>query len=80
MKPTRRVFLKSAATAGSGLLPGPSLVSCHVAQAAKSMELAHVCEEVHKKRAQRFNMCGYGAPPPEKVRIGFIGLGPHRNA
>src|SRR5690606_37540221 len=25
--------------------------------------------------AKRFNMCGYGAPKLDKVRIGFIGLG-----
>jgi len=28
-----------------------------------------------QERPQRFNMCGYGAPKIDKVRIGFIGLG-----
>lgn len=39
------------------------------------MQFEETLNAVTKKHTQIFNMCGYGAPKLEKVRIGFIGLG-----
>ena len=75
MKTSRRSFFKSAGIATTGAILVPAMVSCNGSMAKQSMKLNNVYEEVKKTRQQRFNMCGYAAPPLEKVRIGFIGLG-----
>ncbi len=69
MSTNRRNFIKST-TLGAGLffssIPGISNNS------------GFDGENFSKKfsnRPQKFNMCGYGAPKIETVRIGFIGLG-----
>jgi predicted dehydrogenase len=37
--------------------------------------MAYIEEAANRKHSQRFNMCGYAAPPLNTVRVGFIGLG-----
>ena len=74
MKTNRRNFLRTAAVAGAGTVTAASLASC--SRREKSTEaMASVREAVMAAHAQSFNMSGYAAPPVEKVRVGFIGLG-----
>jgi hypothetical protein len=63
----RRDFLKSSFI-GAGIL-STGLVSCtsSVDKAGQSPGIA--------RYKQAFNMCGYGAPKLDTVRVGFIGLG-----
>lgn len=67
MSTNRRDFLKNSFI-GAGLL-STGLVSC-TNLGNKSGQ-----SSVAGGYTQRFNMCGYGAPKLEKVRVGFIGLG-----
>ena len=67
MNNNRRKFLKLSGLAGIGLasgLPGGFAERTHVLPSA----------EEHPGSGS-FNMCGYGAPKLETVRVGFIGLG-----
>lgn len=76
MNNNRRNFLKISAVAGlsmagSGYVPlaADSMASPDLSKFKDTLRLSK------KKHKQRFNMSGYAAPPLEKVRIGFIGLG-----
>ncbi len=71
MKTNRRSFIKVAGMAGTGLLSAGAFASCD----SRKMPFKETLEAVTRKYSQKFNMCGYGAPKLEKVRIGFIGLG-----
>lgn len=74
MKTNRRNFIRTAAVAGAGTIAAASAASC-----SRSREADESMPEVRKailaSHKQSFNMSGYAAPPLEKVRIGFIGLG-----
>ena len=74
MKTNRRNFLRTAAVAGAGTITAASVASC--SRREKSTEaMAAVREAVMAVHNQTFNMSGYAAPPLEKVRTAFIGLG-----
>ncbi len=74
MKTNRRNFLRTAAVAGAGTITAASVASC--SRREKSTEaMAAVREAVMAVHSQTFNMSGYAAPPLEKVRTAFIGLG-----
>ena len=68
MKTNRRSFIKQSSI-------GMSLI------AANSFHNLLAAEDVSKKKkkninhVQHFNMCGYGAPKLQTVRVGFIGIG-----
>ncbi|MCI0522422.1 MAG: Gfo/Idh/MocA family oxidoreductase [Bacteroidales bacterium] len=74
MKTNRRNFLRTAAAASAGALTAGAVSSCtNVAETTGAMpEIKAAALASH---SQTFNMTGYGAPPLEKVRVGFIGLG-----
>ena len=74
MKTNRRNFLRTAAVAGAGAITAGTGVSCSRREESSELmpEVRAAAAAIH---SQLFNMCGYGAPPLEKVRIGFIGLG-----
>ncbi len=75
MKTNRRDFFRLAGVAGTGLVSA-GLSSCIAREEAKDgIQLGHVHEAANKKHQQLFNMSGYGAPPIDTVRVGFIGLG-----
>ena len=75
MKTNRRTFFQLAGAAGAGVLSG-GLTSCNSrAEGGKETSLDSIQAAVAKQHPQQFNMCGYGAPKLETVRIGFIGLG-----
>ena len=67
MKSNRRKFLKLSSLTGIMVAGG------HFTAASASEAGKHVGFE--KNKGGIFNMCGYGAPKLENVRIGFIGLG-----
>ncbi|HBE39885.1 MAG TPA: acetylgalactosaminidase [Bacteroidales bacterium] len=71
MKTNRRSFIKTAGVAGTAILSTGGFASCR----SEKMQFEETLNAVTKKHTQIFNMCGYGAPKLEKVRIGFIGLG-----
>lgn len=73
MATNRRNFLKAATFAGAGAVTGKILTGCTGGQAAASAPA--IPGELLKEHSQRFNMCGYAAPPIPVVRIGIIGLG-----
>jgi predicted homoserine dehydrogenase-like protein len=74
MKTNRRNFLRTAAVAGAGTFTASTVASC--SRREKTTEvMAEVRAAAMATHLQNFNMSGYGAPPLEKVRIGFIGLG-----
>lgn len=73
MKSNRRNFLKTATFAGAGVM-GTSLLPGLSPKEADS-NLKNVLASVKKSHSQRFNMCGYAAPPIPVVRVGIIGLG-----
>lgn len=73
MKTNRRNFLRTAAVAGAGALTAGA-TSCS-AEGGAETQLQHIRDAALSKHTQRFNMSGYGAPPLDRVRIGFIGLG-----
>jgi hypothetical protein len=64
MKSNRRDFLKVSSLTGLGLAGGSLLQTFGIEP-----------EIWVKQGEQDFNMSGYSAPPLDKVRIGFIGLG-----
>lgn len=68
MKSSRRNFLKLSGLTGL-IMAGGNLTRASVT-ATENMPLGF-----NKNSGGVFNMSGYGAPPLEKVRIGFIGLG-----
>jgi predicted dehydrogenase len=74
MKTNRRNFLRTATVAGAGAIAAGTVSSC-----SRQKETTELMPEVRKavlaSHAQKFNMTGYSAPPLEKIRIGFIGLG-----
>jgi predicted dehydrogenase len=74
MKTNRRNFLRTAAVAGAGAITAGSGLSCSRREESSELmpEVRAAAAAIH---SQLFNMCGYAAPPLEKVRIGFIGLG-----
>jgi len=74
MKTNRRNFLRTAAVAGAGAITAGSAASCSRREKSTEM-MPEVRLSLLKAHAQKFNMSGYGAPPLDKVRIGFIGLG-----
>ncbi len=74
MKTNRRNFLRTAAVAGAGAVSAASLSACS-RQVRPAEALAEITRAVRAVHTQKFNMSGYAAPPLEKVRIGFIGLG-----
>jgi hypothetical protein len=71
MKTNRRSFIKASGIAGTGILSTGGLASC----SNRKILFEETLESVTRKHSQKFNMCGYGAPKLETVRIGFIGLG-----
>jgi predicted dehydrogenase len=73
MATNRRNFLKAATFAGAGAVTGKIFTGCTGGQAAASAPA--IPGELLKEHSQRFNMCGYAAPPIPVVRIGIIGLG-----
>lgn len=74
MKTNRRNFLRTATVAGAGAIAAGTVSSC-----SRQKETTEFMPEVRKavlaSHSQKFNMTGYSAPPLEKIRIGFIGLG-----
>jgi predicted dehydrogenase len=66
----RRNFLRNLAL-------GSSAMALHIPSRALDNKEDDVLEIAYQpqEKLQRFNMCGYGAPKIDKVRIGFIGLG-----
>ncbi len=73
MTTNRRDFLKTATIAGAGAVTGSLINSCSPAKPASNLN--QILDAVNKEHSQRFNMCGYAAPPIPVVRIGVIGLG-----
>ncbi len=69
MSTKRRDFLKLSSLSGLGLL-GSSLIG-----KAAGFDEDSILNNGRDNSAPAFNMCGYGAPKIENVRIGFIGLG-----
>ncbi len=74
MKTNRRNFLRTAAVAGAGAITAGSAASCSRREKSTEM-MPEVRLALLTAHTQKFNMSGYGAPPLDKVRIGFIGLG-----
>lgn len=70
MNSTRRDFLARTALAGAALGAGPFLrgATPPAATTVKAGSGAGSGE-------QAFNMCGYGAPRIEKIRVGIVGIG-----
>jgi len=67
MNNNRRKFLKQFAIGSGAIATGlSSFAATH-----EEMERSRQAEQ----EKQRFNMCGYAAPPMETVRIAVIGLG-----
>ncbi len=73
MTTNRRNFLKAATFAGAGAMTGGLINGCAPVQPASNMPA--ILESARKAHTQKFNMCGYAAPPIPTVRIGVIGLG-----
>lgn len=65
MNPDRRRFLRNVGLASAGVV-GASILPLRGQSSGPSA--AH-------GGTQHFNMCGYGAPPLERVRIAILGLG-----
>ena len=73
MSTNRRNFLKTAAFAGAGAITSGLANGCSSVQ--PESHLPEILASVKKVYSQRFNMCGYAAPPIPVVRTGIIGLG-----
>ena len=71
MNSTRREFLARTGLAGTGLMAAGFLGTTPRAVAATPV----AARSGGETRRQQFNMCGYGAPKLEKVRVGLIGVG-----
>jgi len=65
MKTNRRDFIKMSGLTGLGFA-GAGVINSNPEK---------IIPEFKEPGSARFNMCGYGAPKIETVRIGFIGLG-----
>src|SRR5262245_24389467 len=63
MKSTRRDFLATTGLTATGLM------------AASLLRGATPSSGPGSSRRQLFNMCGYGAPKLDKVRVGLVGIG-----
>ena len=74
MKTNRRNFLRTAAVAGAGAMTAGTVTSCAPHRGA-ALVMPEIKEATLVKHSQKFNMCGFAAPPLSKIRIGFIGLG-----
>ena len=73
MKNNRREFLQRTGLAGISLF-GASVLQSFTSDQTVKGKSTH--DQTHgDQHKQKFNMCGYGAPKLETVRIGFIGLG-----
>lgn len=72
-KNNRRDFLKLTGLAGIGLAGSGFIPAFASDEYDESRSLTK--KKKVKSRNQKFNMCGYGAPKLETVRVGFIGLG-----
>lgn len=70
MKANRRNFLQRVALGTGSLLTGLSSLAKVKKDESGNLPLAS-----HEFEPQRFNMCGYGAPKLNVVRIGIVGLG-----
>lgn len=73
MKNNRREFLKRSGIAGIGLV-GASMIPAYSSDRKNEVN-PNDDQSQGKQRTQKFNMCGYGAPKIDTVRVGFIGLG-----
>lgn len=70
MSSNRRSFLQKITLGTGSLLAGiPAFARVTKDEGDASPE------SVHAQKPQRFNMCGYGAPKLDTVRIGIVGLG-----
>ena len=74
MKTNRRDFIRTATVAGAGAMAAGAATAC-AAQPEQNGQMPEIKAAAMARHSQRFNMCGYGAPPLAKVRVGFIGLG-----
>ncbi|MEO8764348.1 MAG: Gfo/Idh/MocA family oxidoreductase [Ginsengibacter sp.] len=72
MKSNRRKFLQYSGLTGVGLAVANMMKSFG---AGSVQNTDATINNLQKKPAAHFNMCGYAAPKLESVRIGFIGLG-----
>ncbi|HZH72278.1 MAG TPA: Gfo/Idh/MocA family oxidoreductase [Mariniphaga sp.] len=73
MKTNRRNFIKAAGLTGTGMMTG-AIASCAGNSATTPNTLSpQVISE--KEYQQKFNMSGFSAPPLNKVRVGYIGIG-----
>lgn len=69
MKANRRKFIRNLTIGAGALVSGlPSFAGLSRKEEDELTSFIHSSD-------QKFNMCGYGAPKLDKVRIGFIGLG-----
>ncbi len=75
MKTNRRNFFRIAGVAGSGIIVTGMGSKASGGGNIPSEPFAHTREVAEQEHKQLFNMCGYSAPPLQKVRVGFIGLG-----
>lgn len=67
MSSDRRNFIKRLAVGAGAISVLPSCINSDT-----NSNTIHTISNDYK---QHFNMCGYGAPKLDKVRVGFIGLG-----
>ena len=70
MKSNRRSFLQKVTIGTSSLLAGLPVLARVKKDEADQLPLSS-----YENDQQRFNMCGYGAPKLNVVRIGMVGLG-----
>ena len=70
MKSNRRSFLQKVTIGTSSLLAGLPVLARVKRDEADQLPLSS-----YENDQQRFNMCGYGAPKLNVVRIGIVGLG-----
>jgi hypothetical protein len=71
MKTNRRNFIKAAGVAGTGLAAG-GMASCSSDKETTTSPVSDISKIDYE---QKFNMSGYGAPPLDVVRVGYIGIG-----
>lgn len=70
MSSNRRGFLQKLSLASTGLLASFPLLA-----KVKKDQADRILESGFEQDQQKFNMCGYGAPKLNTVRIGVVGLG-----
>jgi hypothetical protein len=71
----RRRFLKLTGLAGLGISGGGFTPFFEAKEGSGVDEMVNVQKEIERRHPQKFNMCGYAAPPIDTVRVGFIGVG-----